>query len=257
MPTLSVIILTKNEEDNIASVVANAWQYADEVLVVDSGSTDQTVALAQESGARTTLRAWDADFAAQRNFGRDEARGDWIFYLDADERITPRLGEAVRRAIEEDARMQYAMERKSVAFGTKFSHGVLRPDHVARLFPREAVTWQHKVHEHPDCPLPLKRLPGYLEHHTYKDWHHWEEKLCRYTAIWAEEAYRSGRRVSLAGIFLHSLGGFIKMFLLRLGFLDGWMGTYLCCTHFFYEMLKYLKLYEKQRMDGIHARSDP
>lgn len=250
MSSLAILILTKNEEDNIIDVVENAKKCTAEVLVIDSGSTDKTVELAKEHGAKVCFRAWTDDFAAQRNFALEQTHADWVLYLDADERLNDELIQAVKTVVAEEGQAcQFSMERKSVAFGTKFNHGVLKPDHVARLFPRTKVTWVHKVHEHPECDLPRQSLPGHIEHYTYKNWHHWEGKLCQYTTIWAEEAYKRGKRISLGGIFLHSLGGFFKMFVSRAGFLDGWMGTYMCFNHFFYTMLKYLKLYELQRAE--------
>lgn len=248
MNRLAVLILTKNEEKNIADCVRNARQAADEVVVIDSGSTDKTVELAEQSGAKVSYRAWDDDFSAQRNFALTQTGAEWVLYLDADERLNGEMIAAVKKIVATGALdHQYAMERKSVAFGTKFNHGVLKPDHVARMFPRTKVQWVNKVHEHPVCSLPLENLAGHLEHYTYTSWQQWEGKLCQYTTVWAEDAYASGKRTSLPGIFLHSLGGFFKMFILRAGFLDGWMGTYMCFNHFFYEMLKYLKLHELQR----------
>lgn len=248
MSSLAILILTRNEEENIVSVVENAKKCTDEVIIIDSGSTDRTVDLAREHGAKVSFRAWTDDFAAQRNFALEQTEADWVLYLDADERINDEMVQAVKKILEGNAAdCQYLLERRSVAFGTKFGHGVLKPDHVARMFPRTSVQWVHKVHERPECSLPVKDIPGHLEHYTYKSWQHWEGKLCQYTTIWAEDAYRQGRKVSLSGIFGHSLGGFFKMFVLRAGFLDGWMGVYMCFNHFFYTMLKYLKLYELQR----------
>lgn len=248
MGSLSVLILTKNEEENIVGAVENARRVTDDVVVIDAGSTDRTTELAKECGARVAFRAWTDDFAAQRNFALGETTADWVLCLDADERMNDKLVSEVKRVTaSENLNTQYAMKRKSVAFGQTFSHGVLYPDEVPRLFPREAVHWVNPVHEHPECPLPKKQLSGYIEHHTYKNWHAWEEKLCLYTTVWAEDAYRRGKRTSPGGIYLHSLGGFFKMLILRKGFLDGGLGCCLCCTHFFYTMLKYLKLYELQR----------
>lgn len=250
MSSLAILILTKNEEDNIVDVVENAKKCTDDVIIIDSGSTDKTVDLAKAQGATVCFRAWTDDFSAQRNFALEQTGADWVLYLDADERLNDELIVAVKDVVEHDSLThQYSMERKSVAFGTTFNHGVLKPDHVKRLFPRTTVTWVNKVHEHPECALPTRNLPGHLEHYTYKNWHHWEGKLCQYTTIWAEDAYKRGKRISLSGIFFHSLGGFFKMFVSRAGFLDGWMGTYMCCNHFFYTMLKYLKLYELQRAE--------
>ena len=248
MHSLAILILTCNEEDNVTAVVKNAKKCTDEVIIIDSGSTDRTVELAEKTGAKVAFRAWTNDFSAQRNFALEQTTADWVLYLDADERLNDPLIAKIKDIVATgNMDTQYTITRKSVAFGVTFSYGVLYPDHVLRLFPREKVHWVNKVHEHPECTLPEKRLPGYIEHHTYKDWHEWEEKLCLYTTIWAEDAYKRGKRTSMVGILTHSIGGFFKMFVLRRGFLDGAIGSYLCCTHFFYTMLKYLKLHELQR----------
>lgn len=252
MKSLAILILTKNEEENIIDVVRNAKQCTDEVIIIDSGSTDKTVELAKREGAVVAFRAWDNDFSAQRNFALTQTKADWVLYLDADERLMPETIEAVRKILQsDDMTKQYECKRKSVAFGVTFNHGVLKPDFVTRMFPRQAVSWIHKVHEHPECSLRKEILPGYIEHYTYADWHEWEEKLELYTRVWAEDAFKRGKKVSLSSILGHSLGGFFKMFVLRAGFLDGWIGSYLCCTHFFYTMLKYLKLHELQRKSEL------
>ena len=237
MGMLSVIILTKNEEKDIEAAIQNARQCADEVLVVDSGSTDRTVELAEKNGARVVFRAWDNDFAAQRNFALSQTDADWVLYLDADERMNDELVSAVRKTVsakpsEAAGKKQYRMQRKSVAFGKKFSYGPLYPDRVTRLFPGKTVTWVGKVHEHPECSLPLEKLPGHIEH---------------YSSIWAEEAWHKGRRASLPEALLHGIGSLFSTLILRRGFLDGWMGICLSCMYVSYTMLKYLKLYQKQK----------
>ena len=165
MSSLAILILTKNEEDNIVDVVENAKKCTDDVIIIDSGSTDKTVDLAKAQGATVCFRAWTDDFSAQRNFALEQTGADWVLYLDADERLNDELIAAVKDVVEHDSLThQYSMERKSVAFGTTFNHGVLKPDHVKRLFPRTTVTWVNKVHEHPECALPTRNLPGHLEH---------------------------------------------------------------------------------------------
>ena len=248
MSTLSVIILTKNEENDIEATIQNAWQCADEVLIVDSGSKDNTVKIALKNGARAVFRAWDNDFAAQRNFALTQTEAEWVLYLDADEHLNDELVKAINKiiAVTSGAQKQYSLQRKSVAFGTKFSHGPLHPDWVQRLFPRKSVTWTGKVHEHPECSLPLEKLPGHIEHYTYRDWQEWEEKMSRYSTIWAEEAYKKGRRTSLPVALLHGIGSLFSTMILHRGFLDGWMGVCLSCMYFSYTMLKYLKLYGLQ-----------
>ncbi len=252
MNTLCIIILTKNEEKDIESAIQNARQCADEVLVVDSGSTDRTVELAEKNGARVVFRAWDNDFAAQRNFALSQTEADWVLYLDADERMNDEMIRAVKKVVsanpsEATGKKQYRMQRKSVAFGKKFSYGPLYPDWVTRLFPGKSVTWVGKVHEHPECSLPTEKLSGHIEHYTYRDWQEWEEKMARYSTIWAEEAWHKGRRTSLPEGLLHGIGSLFSTLILRRGFLDGWMGVCLSCMYFSYTMLKYLKLYQKQK----------
>ena len=269
MCTLCTIILTKNEEKDIEGAVQSAWQCSDEVLVVDSGSTDRTVELAKFNDARVVYRAWDNDFAAQRNFALTQTDAKWVLYLDADERMDLQLTDEINKIVASSAPAdlqessgapvaspanktglkQYSLQRKSVAFGKKFSYGPLHPDWVTRLFPRQSVTWVGKVHEHPECSLPLEKLPGHIEHYTYRNWQEWEEKMSRYSTLWAEEAYHKGRRASLPEALLHGIGSLFSTLLLRLGFLDGWMGICLCCMYFSYTMLKYLKLYGLQQRD--------
>ena len=127
MSSLAILILTKNEEDNIVDVVKNAKKCTPEVLVIDSGSTDKTVELAQAHGAKVCFRAWTDDFAAQRNFALEQTTADWVLYLDADERLNDELIHSVKAVVDEGKLdCQFSMERKSVAFGTKFNHGVLK-----------------------------------------------------------------------------------------------------------------------------------
>jgi glycosyltransferase involved in cell wall biosynthesis len=258
MSSLCVVILTKNEEKNIGATIDNARLVTEEVLLVDSGSTDRTLAIAKEKGARVAFRAWDDDFAAQRNFALTQTTADWVLYLDADEHLNPELAEAVRRALQgtvpggEDR--QYVFRRKTVAFGRTYNHGAMAPDDVPRLFPRESVHWVHKVHERPVCELPSVVLPGYVEHYTYDSWHSWAEKANRYTSIWAEDQFARGKRVGGGTAVSHALAGFFKVLVLRAGFLDGWPGIYLCCCHGFYTLLKYMKLYECQQNDEENRR---
>ena len=249
MSTLAVVILTKNEEKNIVEVIKNAKKCTDEVLIIDSGSTDNTIKLATTNGAKVVYRAWDNDFSLQRNFGLLQTDAQWVLYLDADERLNEELIAAIIKAVEDNGKNQYSMERKSFAFGQKFNHGVLRPDRVRRLFPRETVTWVNKVHEAPVCNLPRITLPGYIEHYTYDSWAQWAEKFNQYTTIWADNAYAQGKRTTFATAYGHAVFGFIQMTIFKLGILDGWLGMAFCCNHFSYTLMKYLKLYELQKRE--------
>lgn len=248
MKKLTIAILTFNEIVNIEEVIASSLKCTDDVLVVDSGSSDGTVELAKKLGARVVYRAWDNDFAAQRNFALECTDADWIFYVDADERLTDVLIAKVQEILASNlVNRQYLFMRKSVAFGKKFNHGVLNPDFVFRMFPVNKVKWVSKVHEKSICELKKEVIPSYIEHYTYRSWEQWEKKMSQYSTIWAEDAYENGKRSSLVKAIAHGIGGFVKMFFLKKGFLDGMLGIILCFNHFHYTLMKYLKLYEVAR----------
>lgn len=247
MDKLTVVILTKNEELNIIEVVKNAQQVAKLVLVVDSGSSDNTVLLAKSHGANVVFRAWDNDFSAQRNFALEHVDTEWVLYLDADERLNEQLCEAIKKVITKNENRQYSIKRKSVAFGKEFNYGVLKPDFVPRLFKTSHVQWVNKVHEKPLCEDKLEVLEGFIKHYTYINWEQWLKKFDQYTSIWAQDAYARGKKVTLYGAFGHAFFGFLQMAFLKKGILDGGMGLAMSCNHFFYTLMKYLKLIELQR----------
>lgn len=139
MFTLSVVILTKNEEKNIIDVIANAKKCTNNVFIVDSGSTDRTVDLANKHGAEVVFRKWDNDFAAQRNFALTKIQTDYVLYLDADERMSEDLIKSVKKVMDENVAKQYSFMRKIKAFGFEYQYGIFAPDEVWRLFPVQSV----------------------------------------------------------------------------------------------------------------------
>lgn len=241
---LTVVILTKNEEKTIKQVILNAQKCAANVLVVDSGSSDKTVEIAKKCGAKVVYRAWDDDFAAQRNFALQHITTPWVLYLDADEFLDTELTAAIKNVLVENESKQYSMLRKSHAFGFEYKHGIFKPDEVIRLFKTEAVHWEGKVHERPVCNMSKECLKGYIEHYTYENWQDWWNKAGHYTSIWAEDAYKRNKKTSLGSAFFHAAYGFFRAYIIQAGFIDGWSGLYSSLQHFIYTLLKYLKLYE-------------
>lgn len=246
MNNLTIVVLTKNEEANIVNVIKNARRISERVLIVDSGSTDRTVELAEKFGAKVVYRAWDNDFSAQRNFALEHVETEWVLYLDADERMNEDLCISIVNILKSNRLMQYSFMRKVHAFGFKYEHGIFKPDEVLRMFPKKSVQWKNKVHEHPVCTLPHAKLGGYVEHYTYMSWQQWWDKAGKYTTIWAEDVYNRGKRTSLGSAFGHAFYGFVRAYIIQLGFIDGWSGLYSSLQHFIYTMMKYLKLYELQ-----------
>ena len=241
---LTVVILTKNEERTIQKVIANAKKCTDEILVVDSGSTDETVNLAEEAGAKVVYRAWDNDFSAQRNFALQHVKTEWVLYLDADEFLDDVLIESIKQALKQNLDKQYSMMRRIHAFGFEYKHGIFKPDEVLRMFKTNSVHWENKVHERPICDMSKECLSGYIEHYTYENWQDWWEKAGKYTSIWAEDAHARGKKIGISSAFFHAFYGFIRAYIFELGIIDGWSGVYSSLQHFIYTLMKYLKLYE-------------
>ena len=243
---LTVVILTKNEEKTIRQVIQNAQKCADNILIVDSGSTDRTVEFAESCGAKVVYRAWDNDFAAQRNFALQYVITPWVLYLDADEFLDTELISNIENVLSKNEDKQYSMLRRIHAFGFEYKHGIFKPDEVIRMFRTDKVHWEGKVHESPICEMPKECLKGYIEHYTYENWQDWWNKAGHYTSIWAEDAYKKGKRTNAWAALFHALYGFFRAYIIELGFLDGLSGLYLCIFHSIYTLLKYCKLYELQ-----------
>ncbi len=246
MAKLAVVILTKNEEKNIVAAMESA-AFADEIIVVDSGSTDETQRLAEERGAKFFLHPMGEDgFAGQRNFALTQTAADWVFYLDADERIMPAAAQDIQAAIQQE-KAAYKVKRINIVFGQPMKYGEHAPDWCVRLFPRRAVQWEGVVHETPQTKLPVKALANPLHHYTYNDWDRYFEKFNQYTSLMAKRMLANGKRAAFSDILFHPLFAFIRFYILRLGFLDGKQGLIFALNHYFYTMIKYVKLYYAQR----------
>lgn len=248
MAKIAVIILTFNEEKNIADAIRSA-AFADEVLLIDSGSTDETLAIARALGARVVQHPMKG-FADQRNFALRETAADWVFYLDADERLTPAAGEAIHRLAEAPERVAYEICRHNIVFGQPMHYGAHRPDWSLRLFPRDAVTWEGVVHERAVVSVPIRRMPGEILHYTYDTWSTYLTKFNRYTTLAAEKLFAGGRRASVTTLLLHPPFTFFKMYVLKLGFLDGFLGFAMSVMAALSVFMKYLKLAELSRQRG-------
>ena len=243
MDSLTIAILTKNEERNIIDVIRNCQRLTDSILVVDSGSIDNTVTLAEANGAKVVYRAWDNDFSAQRNFALEHVDTEWILYLDADERLDEMLISEIKVVLESGAPAIYRFIRQNSAFGRDFKYGVLGPDSVIRFFPKDKVRWQDKVHERPVGDLPVITLKGYLKHYTYRTFEQYVQKMNQYSGIGAQNYYDKQKNVSILGDFIfRPFFAFFKMYILKKGFLEGWLGFVLCLNYANYTLNKYVKL---------------
>ena len=240
---LAVIILTRNEEKNIRDCIASA-DFADEVIVVDSGSDDMTCEIAEALGAKVYQHPMDEEgFAGQRNFALDQTTAEWVLYLDADERITPELAAEIRQHIGKMPQQAADIKRISVVIDQRMYHGVYRPDYITRLFPRDKVQWEGVVHEHAQTDLPIIRLQSPAHHYCLTSWEQYFEKFNRYTTLMAEKMHQHGKKTNLMAAHLHAIFAFLQMYIMKRGFLDGKLGFILCEYHYFYTLTKYVKLY--------------
>lgn len=240
-PTLSVVIVAKNEARNIAECVASA-AFADEVLVLDSNSSDDTVALAEAAGARVVRTDWPG-YGPQVARGFGLARGDWVLSLDADERIDAALREEVLAAVRSGEHAGYRIPRLSEFCGRFIHHGGWRPDHTLRLG-RRAVSGftDHFLHAHMTVEGSVGELRASLIHYSYPDMHDVLEKLDRYSSGHARDMLARGKSASLSKAVVHGLFAFFRTYVLRLGFLDGRHGLMLAIYNAEYTYYKYVKL---------------
>lgn len=247
MPKLSVTIITKNEAANVAAAIGSvAW--ADDILVVDCGSTDKTVAIARERGARVLHRDW-AGFSAQKNFATQEAAHDWILSLDADERVTPPLADEIKALMaSEPQHAGYRIPRVSWYLGKWIRTTTWYPDRQLRLFDRRRGHWgERRVHESVALDGPVGRLQHEIQHRPYRDIAHHLETMNRYTTLAAEEMFEQGRRSGLLLMLLLPGATFVRNYILRRGILQGSTGLVVSVLNSYYVLLKLLKLWELQR----------
>ena len=245
MAKLSVLILAKNEEKNIADCIRSV-SFADEVVVLDDFSTDRTAAIAEGLGARVVQRALDGNWGAQQTFGIGQTRYEWLFMIDADERASKRLAAKVSEIVaEDDRRYAYLNARLNYFWEHPLRHGGWFPDYVVRLLPREGTHVEGLVHQAIRHTYEEVRLPKdcYMIHYPYRSWEHYFSKFNVYTTLAAEKLREKGKRASLFDILLHPAWASFRMYVLRGGWRDGRIGLFLAGFHFFYTMAKYVKLY--------------
>lgn len=250
MTSLSVTVITWNEEERLRACLESVT-WADEVVVVDAESTDKTVQVAREFTERIWIRPWPG-FAVQKNFALEQARGEWVLSLDADERVTPELRREIEAVIAQGGPADgYAIPRKNIFWGAWVRHGRLYPDYQRRLFRRGRGRFlERAVHESVEIQGSVGRLRAPLLHQSYRNLEEFLQRSNRYSTLAAEEWIRSGRSVSLADLIFRPLGRFLSMYLLHLGFLDGWRGLLLAGLYAHYVFLRMAKAWEARRAGG-------
>jgi glycosyltransferase involved in cell wall biosynthesis len=230
MPRLASITITRNEAARIGACL-DSLAFCDRRLVVDSGSTDDTVRIAREKGADVVQHAW-CGFGPLRNFALTLVDADWVLWLDADEVIDPELAAAIGRAIESGTADTYRMSRLSTFCGRPMRHSGWYPDHVVRLHRRGRGRWSDaQVHERVIVEGTVETLPGHILHSPVDRLEDSIAKLDRYSTLGADEIVASGRKVWFATGILRGLLAFLRTYVLRAGFLDGREGFLLAVAN--------------------------
>jgi glycosyltransferase involved in cell wall biosynthesis len=244
MSSLSVIVATFNEEENLPQLLKSI-SFADEVVICDSGSTDRTVEIAREHGCLVVHKRFDG-FGPAKQAALVRATGDWVLSLDADERLDDVAAKEIRSALNGQF-TGYRIKRRSFFLGRWLRHSGWYPDWVLRLFRREQGCFGNDlVHEGVTVDGEIARLEGHILHYTDPSLTHYLKKLNRYTSLSAEMLYRQGKRFHFWHLFKPPFL-FWKMYLLKLGFLDGFQGLLLALLSSFHVFCKYVKLWELQR----------
>jgi glycosyltransferase involved in cell wall biosynthesis len=251
-PGLSACIITFNEIDRIEGCLASL-AFCDEVVVVDSGSTDGTAERAAAAGARVIQRAFDG-YRRQKDFAVTQARHDWVLCLDADERVTPELRTAIEAARDQGfGAAGYRFARATEYFGAFLRHGNAYPDRVLRLFDRRRGGWRgdREIHEHVSVDGTVQTMPGDLEHRAYRSLADQLRRLERYAQLMAEHDHARGRHARLVNLVVNPFWRFLRGYVLRAGFLDGWRGLIYAWVEANYVRQKFIKLWLLDRGQRI------
>jgi glycosyltransferase involved in cell wall biosynthesis len=248
-PTISAIIITKDEEQNIRECLESV-SWMDEIVVLDSGSSDRTVEIAKEFTPEVFVTDWPG-YGAQKNRALDKAKYEWIFSLDADERVTPELRQEIESAISSTEHAGYRMPRLSSYCGRFMKHGGWWPDHVIRLAKRGSCKFSDSlVHESMIVDGTLGTLSNPIIHYTYRTMDDVTMMIHRYSSASAKMMFEKGKSSSVSKAIGRSILTFIRTYLLKLGFLDGKEGFMLAISNSQLAFYKYLKLYFLNKCSG-------
>jgi len=244
--TLSAIVITRNEAHNLQDCLASLRGWVDEIIVVDSQSTDNTVAIAQQHGAQVSQPADWPGFGPQKNRALDLATCDWVLSIDADERVTPELALEIQHVLASaETGVAYQVPRLSWYCGRFIQHAGWQPDHVLRLFKRGTAKFSNDlVHERVVTERPVVSLQHQLLHYSYLNFSQVLAKVETYSTASAQQAYARGKRSSIMGAIGHGVWAFFRTYVIRAGFLDGAHGLALSISNAETSYYKYLKLWQ-------------
>jgi glycosyltransferase involved in cell wall biosynthesis len=242
--SLSVILITKNEEANLKDCLESV-SFADEIIVVDSQSSDKTQEIARSFGAKLEITSDWPGFGLQKNRALSLATKDWVLSIDADERVTPELKQEILATMASPKGADcYAIPRSSWYCGRFMKHSGWYPDYVDRLFKRGTAKFsEHLVHEHLLPEGSKGKLKNHFLHYSFRDFSQVLRKVDAYSSASAEQSFKQGKRSSVCKAFWHAVWAFIRTYIFRLGFLDGPQGLALAISNAEGTYYRYIKIW--------------
>lgn len=258
---ISVFVVTLNEEANIARCLGGVAEWADEIIVVDSGSRDRTIEIAESLGARVLRHDWPG-FLEQKNFALQQCAFPWIFNIDADEEVSPELGREIRKlkpqleAKARDGVQAYAIPRLSWYRGRWIRHGDWFPDYVSRLFARDGARFGGcSIHARLEHAGRSEKLRAPLLHYSYKDTKDHRNRVEKYATEWARFHAAQGRRTGIFAPYGRAAWSLLRGLVVRRGFLDGRVGFTIARLNALHVFLKYSKLRALQSGQNAQAQA--
>lgn len=243
LTSLSVIVITQNEAHNIEACLRSV-HFADQIVVLDSGSTDETLQLARQLGAEVSVSTQWQGFGVQKNRALALATSDWVLSIDADERLSVELQAEIQQVLEHPVGDAYCFPRLSSYCGQYIQHSGWYPDPVTRLFRRGAAQFSDEIiHEKLVVNGQVSPLQNRLLHESFPDFETVLDKVDRYSSAGAQRLLSKGRSSSFPKALGHGLWAFIRTYFLQMGFLDGWMGLALAISNAEGTYYRYLKLW--------------
>jgi glycosyltransferase involved in cell wall biosynthesis len=240
---LSVVIIAKNEERHIGECLESC-AFADEIVVIDDNSTDETEEIAKAHGAKVYSRSMNGDWASQQNFSIEKASFSWVFLIDCDERITPELRKSIETCIQKGDKKAYKVQRENHFHHFTATHGTLRPDWVLRLIPNDGIKVTGQVHPKITTPYAVEKISGFLIHWPYRNWDHYYSKLNSYCKLSAVKYGEQKKSVSFfRDVIVRPFWAAFKVYFINRGFLDGKMGFIFAANHYSYTLQKYVRYY--------------
>ena len=258
MPSLSIVLIVKNEAESLTACLEKLT-WADEIVILDSGSTDETLEIAKRFTTHVYVDSDWQGFGIQRQRAQAKANGDWILMVDADEHVTDALKHEILRVVQaNDQSKVYAIPRLPWCFGGFIRHSGWYPGYTVRLYPKAVAGYgNQRVHEKLEYhdKIIVERLHSDLLHYTFNDMAEYLGKSAKYATEWAEQRYQQGKKVSVVSGLFHGFFCFVRMYFLRAGFLDGQRGFLLAALSAFSTFAKYADLWVREHTaPGHHDR---